>query len=131
MKPPFALLENLENYYETWPSVSTTKLHETRKLLCKLKQPNRKICRGYCTRCLTLAKKKPKVRQLWGKDTNGRFVTRGRNAVATVRGTAWLTRDTCAGTLVQVTKGVVSVHDLVRKRTVLVRAGHRYLARAR
>jgi streptogramin lyase len=73
----------------------------------------------------------PKVRQLWGKDTKGRFVTRGRAAVATVRGTAWLTRDTCKGTLVQVTKGVVSVRDLVRKRTLLVRAGHRYLARTR
>jgi streptogramin lyase len=73
----------------------------------------------------------PKVRQLWGKDTKGRFVTRGRAAVATVRGTAWLTRDTCQGTLVQVTKGVVSVRDLVRKRTLLVRAGHRYLARSR
>jgi hypothetical protein len=79
----------------------------------------------------SLAKKRPKVRQLWAKDTKGRFVTRGRTAVATVRGTAWLTRDTCRGTLVQVTKGAVSVRDLVRKRTVLVRAGHRYLARVR
>lgn len=76
-------------------------------------------------------RERPKVRQLWGKDTKGRFVTRGRTAVATVRGTAWLTRDTCQGTLVRVTKGVVSVRDLVRKRTVLVRAGHQYLARVR
>jgi hypothetical protein len=71
-----------------------------------------------------------RVRQLWGTDKNGRFVTRGRTAVATVRGTAWFTRDTCAGTLVQVTRGSVDVRDLVKKRTVVVRAGHRYLARA-
>ena len=58
-----------------------------------------------------------------GKDNNGRFVTRGRSAVATVRGTAWFTRDTCEGTLVKVTRGAVSVLDLVRKVTVIVPAG--------
>ena len=72
---------------------------------------------------------KPRTRQLWGKDNNGRFVTRGRSAVATVRGTAWFTRDTCEGTLVRVTRGTVAVRDLVRKVTVIVRAGHKYLAR--
>ena len=66
-----------------------------------------------------------------GTDNNGRFVTRGRTAVATVRGTAWFTRDTCAGTLVKVTSGTVAVNDLVRKRTVIVRAGRSYLARVR
>ena len=72
---------------------------------------------------------KPRVRQLWGKDNHGRFVTRGRSAVATVRGTAWFTRDTCEGTLVKVTSGSVAVRDLVRKLTVIVRTGHTYLAR--
>ena len=72
---------------------------------------------------------KPRVRQLWGKDNHGRFVTRGRSAVATVRGTAWFTRDTCEGTLVKVTSGSVAVRDLVRKVTVIVRTGHTYLAR--
>jgi virginiamycin B lyase len=74
---------------------------------------------------------KPRARQLWGKDNNGRFVTRGRSAVATVRGTAWFTRDTCAGTLVKVTRGTVAVRDLVRKVTVIVHAGHQYVARLR
>ena len=74
---------------------------------------------------------KKRTRQLWGRDNNGRFVTRGRTAVATVRGTAWFTRDTCAGTLVKVTLGSVAVHDLVRDRTIIVRAGRSYLARAR
>jgi hypothetical protein len=37
----------------------------------------------------------------------------------------------CDGTLVRVTDGVVEVRDLVRGRTVQVRAGKSYLARAR
>jgi hypothetical protein len=66
---------------------------------------------------------------LWAKDRNGRFRSRGRNSVATVRGTRWLTRETCAGTLTRVAEGAVAVGDLRRHRTVLVRAGHSYLAR--
>ena len=78
-----------------------------------------------------VAATKPRSRQLWGKDNNGRFVTRGRSAVATVRGTHWLVRDTCAGTLVKVTRGAVAVRDLVKQRTVIVKAGHSYLARTK
>ena len=88
-------------------------------------------CPKSARRLAGVAAGKPRARQLWGRDNNGRFVTRGRSAVATVRGTAWLTRDTCAGTLVQVTRGAVDVRDLVKKRTVVVRAGERYLARVR
>jgi streptogramin lyase len=67
-------------------------------------------------------------RRLWGHDHHGRYRTRGSRAVATVRGTEWLTEDTCAGTTVKVKRGAVSVRDLTRKRTVLVRAGHAYRA---
>jgi Ca2+-binding RTX toxin-like protein len=72
-------------------------------------------------------------RHLWGREggRRGKYRTRGRWSSGTVRGTTWLTQDTCAGTLTRVTKGRVIVRDLVRKRTVMVRAGHRYLARAR
>jgi hypothetical protein len=66
---------------------------------------------------------------LWAKDKNGRFKTRGRNSVATVRGTRWVTRETCAGTLTRVMQGAVDVFDLRKHRTVRVRAGHSYLAR--
>jgi len=72
-----------------------------------------------------------KRRKLWGSDKRGRFRTHGRNSVATVRGTRWVTTDTCAGTRTTVTQGAVSVRDLRRKRTVLVRAGHSYVARPR
>ena len=71
------------------------------------------------------------VRRLWGKDKHSRFRTHGRDSVATVRGTRWVTTDLCDGTLTRVTQGKVSVRDLHRKRSVLVSAGHAYLARHR
>jgi hypothetical protein len=69
------------------------------------------------------------IRQLWG-DGKGNFQTRGRYAAATVEGTQWLTVDRCDGTLVRVVHGVVRVRDFRLRRTVVVRAGQSYLARA-
>ena len=70
------------------------------------------------------------VRHLWG-DGRGKFRTVGRFSSATLRGTQWLTDDRCDGTLTRVTKGAVNVRDFVRRKTILVRAGKRYLARRR
>ena len=61
----------------------------------------------------------------------GRFRTRGRNSAATVRGTVWDTIDRCDGTLTKVRRGRVAVRDFRRKKTVIVRAGKSYLAKAR
>jgi hypothetical protein len=77
----------------------------------------------------TVTKRPP--RSLWGHDKHGRFRTRGSNAVITVRGTTWYVADRCDGTLTRVTAGSVAVRDLHRHRTVIVRAGHRYLAKGR
>ena len=71
------------------------------------------------------------VRRLWGKDRHARFRTHGRDSVATVRGTRWVTTDRCDGTLTKVSEGKVLVRDLHRKRTVLLTAGNAYLARHR
>jgi len=76
------------------------------------------------------AAKKPKTRKLWGSGS-GSFRTRGQYSSATVRGTTWLVQDSCTSTLTRVTKGVVSVRDDVKHKTVVVRAGHRYTARAK
>jgi hypothetical protein len=70
-------------------------------------------------------------RSLWAKDSGGRFRTHGRNSVATVRGTEWVTTDTCAGTTTRVRSGAVLVRDLHTGRRVLVRAGHSHLVRPR
>ena len=76
-------------------------------------------------------KKGPKstLGKLWGNG-KGKFRTTGKYSSATVRGTIWLTADRCDGTLTTVKRGVVSVRDFKRKKTVTVKAGHSYLARA-
>ena len=68
------------------------------------------------------------VRQLWGQG-KGQFRTRGRYAAATVRGTYWLTRDRCDGTLVKVAQGVIQVNDIPKRTQVTVRAPKSYLAK--
>ena len=78
----------------------------------------------------TAAKKKPKTRGLWG-DGHGSFRTKGQYSAATVRGTKWFVQDSCAGTLTRVAQGVVSVRDNVRHKTIVLRAGKKYLARPR
>jgi hypothetical protein len=69
------------------------------------------------------------VSRLWGNG-KGNFRTAARHSAATVRGTIWLTQERCDGTLTRVTRGVVKVRDLTAHKTVTVRAGHSYLARA-
>jgi hypothetical protein len=96
------------------------------------------VLRGALTGCssrgaraaATSKKKRKPPRRLWGNDSKGKFRTRGGSSVATVRGTAWYVEDRCDGTLTRVSKGSVSVYDRGRKRTVIVRAGHSYLARS-
>ena len=70
-------------------------------------------------------------RRLFGRDRGGRFRTHGRNSHATVRGTRWMVEDRCNGTLTRVSEGAVVVRDFAKKKRVLVKAGHRYLARPR
>jgi len=72
-----------------------------------------------------------RVRRLWGRDSGGRYRSHGRHSHATVRGTRWLTLDRCDGTLTRVTNGAVVVRDYRRHRSVVVRAGHSYLAKAK
>jgi hypothetical protein len=67
--------------------------------------------------------------KLWGSG-KGKFRTDGKYSAATVRGTIWLVEDRCDGTLTKVTRGTVQVRDFKRKKTVTVKAGHNYLARA-
>jgi hypothetical protein len=61
---------------------------------------------------------------------SGRFRTRGRFSAATVRGTKWTVTDRCDGTLTKVTRGRVAVRDFRRRRTIVLRRGKSYLARA-
>jgi hypothetical protein len=74
---------------------------------------------------------KKTLQLLHGSDNHAKFRTKGRYSAATVRGTVWTIADRCDGTIVQVTRGVVDVTDFVRHITVVVRAGHTYLALAK
>jgi hypothetical protein len=71
-----------------------------------------------------------RVLQTLRSRSSGRTRTRGRYAAGTVRGTQWTTTDRCDGTLIKVQQHSVQVTDLVKHKTVLVRAGHQYLAKA-
>jgi Ca2+-binding RTX toxin-like protein len=70
------------------------------------------------------------IRRLRARARGG-YRASGRHSAATVRGTVFSVVDRCDGTLTRVRSGVVRVRDFRRRRTVTVRAGKSYLARAR
>jgi hypothetical protein len=86
-------------------------------------------CKG-SGKAASAAKKKKKKRRLWG-DGHGKFRTKGSFSSATVRGTKWLVQDTCTTTTTTVKRGIVAVKDFVKHKTVLVKKGHKYVARKR
>jgi hypothetical protein len=61
----------------------------------------------------------------------GRFKVTARNSSATVRATVWQTEDRCDGTLTKVRRGRVALRDVLRRRSVNLKAGQSYLARSR
>ncbi|GAC1318417.1 MAG: hypothetical protein NVSMB25_07820 [Thermoleophilaceae bacterium] len=71
------------------------------------------------------------IRGLWGSDNHGRFRTHGRDSVASVRGTVWLTADRCDGTLIFVREGKVVATDRPGNRSHLLSAGQSQFARRR
>jgi hypothetical protein len=76
---------------------------------------------------LTLAPSGCRASRLTGEG-RGAFAVRGRFSTTSVRSARWFVRDTCAGTLTRVLDGIVVVRDAVQRRTLLLRAGRRYLA---
>ncbi len=61
---------------------------------------------------------------------HGKFTTRGQYSAATVRGTVYSVINECAGTLTEVNRGLVSVRDFARRKTITLHAGGHYLAKA-
>lgn len=107
-------LSLLERAFSGAPSYTTCKAHKT----TDASQPAARA-----------AKVNP-VLQALHANVHGRFRTRGRYSAATVRGTVWDTIDRCDGTLTIVHRGTVDVYDFKRRKTIAVRAGHSYLAKA-
>jgi len=71
--------------------------------------------------------KRKRTRHLWG-DSHGNFRTVGKSSSASTRGTKWLTKDTCAGTVTTVVRGKVLVRDFATNGRHIVTAGHSFLA---
>ena len=107
------------------------KLTQTKgaKPLTTLALTEKLTCARRAGKAMAAAKKKRK-RRLWG-DGSGRFRTKGKHSAATVVGTKWLVADRCKSTLTRVVRGRVKVRDFAKRKTVTVRAGKRYTARAK
>jgi hypothetical protein len=60
---------------------------------------------------------------------SGKFKTRGRYGSAAVVGTIWVTQELCSGTFFHVYQGTIKVRDFTRHKTIILHAGHSYLAR--
>jgi hypothetical protein len=63
-------------------------------------------------------------------NSHGHFTARGKYSAATVRGTVWGVENRCDGTLTRVTRGVLSVRDFRKRKTITLFTGQTYLARA-
>ena len=94
--------------------------------------PSYAACKTKSTKQASIAALSKKTLQLLhGSDNHAKFRTKGRYSAATIRGTVWTIADRCDGTIVHVTRGLVDVTDFVRHITVVVHAGHTYLALAK
>jgi hypothetical protein len=82
--------------------------------------------KGKAKNAIASARRKRR-RHLWG-DSHGNFRTVGNSSSATSRGTRWLTKDTCAGTLTTVARGKVLVRDFATNGRHIVTEGHSFLA---
>jgi hypothetical protein len=85
-------------------------------------------CRKSSKTPLARAARSRPHRQLFS-NVHGSYRGRGRSSAATVGGTEYLIKDTCSGTLTVVKRGTVFVRDFAKHRTIVVKKGHRYLAR--
>jgi hypothetical protein len=63
-------------------------------------------------------------------NAHGSFSAHGQYSASTVRGTVWSVANQCDGTLTKVARGVVSVRDFRRRKTITLHSGQSYLAKA-
>ena len=70
-------------------------------------------------------------RRAWGSG-HGSYGSRGSGGTGSVRGTTWLTKDTCKGTFFKVTEGIgISVFDFDLGKTLQLGPGQSYFAKNR
>ena len=103
--------------------VGTVNLSLVGKLDCRKAKKTKKKSTAVASR----KGKRKKSRKIWGLDDGGSFKTHGHDSVTTVRGTLWMTQDTCRGTRVKVLDGSVSVKPKRGGRARIVHAGEEIL----
>jgi hypothetical protein len=92
---------------------------------------SRQVCATIGKRARTSSKHlSNKVLGQLNSTDHGKFTTRGQYSAATVRGTVYSVINRCAGTLTKVTRGIVAVRDFRRRKTITLRTGQHYLAKA-
>jgi hypothetical protein len=89
----------------------------------------RRVCASAGKKRAVVAKLSSKVLGRLNANAHGKFTTKGQYSAATVRGTVWSVTNRCDGTLTKVQRGVVSVRDFVRRKTITLFTGQHYLAR--
>jgi hypothetical protein len=121
---------NSANFYQGLFTIQQAKKNGAVMTL-RMDGGNFRGCKASAGKALSIetTQAKKRIRRLWGSG-KGRFSSKGKYGAATVSGTKWLTEDRCDGTFVKVVQGVVKVRDFRKHKTVKVRAGHSYLAKA-
>lgn len=121
--------------------IASTGMFSLRQRLGRLGQTELRLRGGFLGRCRgssartagatrQLRLRSPEPRPNRRRRRPERLVVIGRYVTAAPRGTTWMMQDRCDGTLTAVETGTVTVYDRVRRRTVTIRAGATYLARA-
>jgi hypothetical protein len=75
-----------------------------------------------------VSRKRRRRRHVWGSGS-GNYSTSGGGGTGSVRGTTWLTKDTCKGTKFKVTEGLgITVFDFKKKKKINLGPGDKYFA---
>jgi hypothetical protein len=100
------------------------------KLRCKKSKGKSKASASSSGPVASTARKRRR-RRVWGSGS-GSYGTAGSGGTGSVRGTTWLTKDNCKGTLFKVTEGIgITVFDKGKKKTIQLGPGQKYFAKKR
>jgi hypothetical protein len=106
----------------------------TAKLVEDLRCPNNvggEAKAGKSSGPVATTSRKRRRRRVWGSGS-GNYSTSGSGGTGSVRGTTWLTKDTCRGTFFKVTEGIgITVHDFDLNQDFDLGPGQTYFARNR
>ena len=98
------------------------------KLRCGKKKKGGKKAAASTAGPVASVSRKRRRRRLWGSGS-GSYSTSGGGGTGSVRGTTWLTKDTCKGTKFKVTEGLgITVFDFKKKKNIKLGPGDKYFA---